>query len=251
MAFVGGVCLRIFHPGLRLSSCPPVRRGRRIGRAVGRDGRASRAFELLRLVAGSLPIAAVDPVAPLLEETRGAARRARRPANAQRRDRRVGSKADAFVPAGGRPATIHGGNWQDYLDDDGPPSTRVVVEEQALPHPGSARVADDAGVTVVKDSSANKCGVICSLGTPCGSSKGRFMEIKEAFVEQFLERRRAGGRGGDVFAEHRAAPATKVQLSVELSQIINRLTDAINGCYEDWVEGDREKRELVTEHVHA
>ena len=23
--------------------------------------------------------------------------------------------ADAFVPAGGRPATIHGGNWEEFL----------------------------------------------------------------------------------------------------------------------------------------
>ena len=30
--------------------------------------------------------------------------------------------ADAFVPAGGRPATIHAGNWKDFLQPDGTPS---------------------------------------------------------------------------------------------------------------------------------
>ena len=43
--------------------------------------------------------------------------------------------ADAFVPAGGRPATMHEGNWQDFLLVDeatgGPsttPSAKVIVE---------------------------------------------------------------------------------------------------------------------------
>lgn len=37
-------------------------------------------------------------------------------------------KADAFVPAGGRPGTINGSNWRSYLDKDGRPSSSLVVE---------------------------------------------------------------------------------------------------------------------------
>ena len=31
--------------------------------------------------------------------------------------------ADAFMPCGGRPATIHKHNWQDFLTEDGTPSS--------------------------------------------------------------------------------------------------------------------------------
>lgn len=37
-------------------------------------------------------------------------------------------KADAFVPAGGRPGTINASNWRSYLDKDGRPSSSLVVE---------------------------------------------------------------------------------------------------------------------------
>ena len=42
--------------------------------------------------------------------------------------------ADAFVPAGGRPATIHAGNWREYLvDGEGSaPSSKVIVEGSRL-----------------------------------------------------------------------------------------------------------------------
>ena len=36
--------------------------------------------------------------------------------------------ADAFVPAGGRPATMNDANWRDFLTADGTPSAKVVVE---------------------------------------------------------------------------------------------------------------------------
>jgi glutamate dehydrogenase len=37
--------------------------------------------------------------------------------------------ADAFIPAGGRPAAINGSNWRDFLLPDGKtPSARLIVE---------------------------------------------------------------------------------------------------------------------------
>ena len=37
-------------------------------------------------------------------------------------------KSDAFVPAGGRPNTINGENWRQFLDADGRPSSPLIVE---------------------------------------------------------------------------------------------------------------------------
>lgn len=73
--------------------------------------------------------------------------------------------ADAFIPAGGRPATIHEGNWEAYLrPDNGQPSSKLIVEGANLFLTAGARKAMHAatGIPIVKDSSANKCGVICS-----------------------------------------------------------------------------------------
>ncbi len=36
--------------------------------------------------------------------------------------------SDAFIPAGGRPNTIHEGNWRAFLLPDGKPSSRLIVE---------------------------------------------------------------------------------------------------------------------------
>ena len=72
--------------------------------------------------------------------------------------------ADAFVTAGGRPGTINDSNWEQYLLTDGTPSAKLIVEGANLFLTQGARheLAEAAGVVVVKDSSANKCGVICS-----------------------------------------------------------------------------------------
>ena len=36
--------------------------------------------------------------------------------------------ADVFIPAGGRPFTINDGNWRNFLQADGTPSSRLIVE---------------------------------------------------------------------------------------------------------------------------
>lgn len=36
--------------------------------------------------------------------------------------------SDAFIPAGGRPNTIHEGNWRAFLQPDGKPSSKLIVE---------------------------------------------------------------------------------------------------------------------------
>ena len=73
-------------------------------------------------------------------------------------------QADVFIPAGGRPNTINENNWKEYLDDNGNPSSKLIVEGANLfITPEACQLLfDNAGVVVGKYSSANKCGVICS-----------------------------------------------------------------------------------------
>jgi len=79
-------------------------------------------------------------------------------------------EADAFVPCGGRPGTIDITNYKHFLREDGTPSSPLVVEGANLFITNEARKAlfDEAGVVIVKDSSANKGGVITSSYEICG-----------------------------------------------------------------------------------
>jgi len=72
-------------------------------------------------------------------------------------------KADLFIPAGGRPETIDSQNWRSFLDEHGVPSSRVIVEGANSYITPEARIQlQKSGVVLMRDSSANKCGVISS-----------------------------------------------------------------------------------------
>ena len=72
-------------------------------------------------------------------------------------------QADVFVTGGGRPSTINGSNWRDFLLPDGTPSARTIVEGANLfvTHEARQALFEHCALPIVKDSSANKCGVIC------------------------------------------------------------------------------------------
>ncbi len=68
-------------------------------------------------------------------------------------------KADIFVPAGGRPNTINGDNWRQFLDPNtGVPTSSLIVEGANIFTTPEARemLFKHANVKIVKDSSANK-----------------------------------------------------------------------------------------------
>ena len=72
-------------------------------------------------------------------------------------------QADLFIPAGGRPETIDRENWERYLLPDGTPSARAIVEGANSFITPEARVQlQRKGVIIMRDASANKCGVISS-----------------------------------------------------------------------------------------
>ena len=155
--------------------------------------------ELRRLVEASAPIASFDSK---LLGNRGTLRTADDGDGAALRDTmhfRV--DADVLVPCGGRPGTIHAGNARDFLkpgDDAAPgaPRAPIVVEGANLFLTPEARqiLHGEAGVLVVKDSSANKCGVVCSSYEILAAhllSRSAFEAQKAVIVAEVLERLRA------------------------------------------------------------
>lgn len=73
------------------------------------------------------------------------------------------TKSDIFIPGGGRPRTLNDNNYKDFLDPTGMPTSRAIVEGANLYLTQWARRSlEKLGVLIIKDSSANKGGVICS-----------------------------------------------------------------------------------------
>lgn len=150
-------------------------------------------------------------------------------------------KADAFVPAGGRPNTINIDNWNKFLDPaTGEPSSKLIVEGANIFTTPDAREAlfNEAGVTIVKDSSANKCGVItssCEVAASMLLSKEEFMDIKKELVDDVLVNLRHLARleAELLFREYKNYPGALPHFSERISNAINVATDAITDALAD------------------
>ncbi len=227
------------------------------GSGAGEDPAGLDHAELLRLFKAELPIAHFDKSKL---SARGRIVGVDEPEGLQLRNtlhhRLV---ADAFVPGGGRPATIDERNWRDFLKPDGTPSSGIIVEGANLfLTPDARKHLAGKGVLIVKDSTANKCGVICSsyeIGASMVLDEQEFLKIKPVFVEQVLEKLRAFARAEAMLlmAEGRRHPATPLpELSVQTSRAINSAADAIQASMSRWSDADRETaRTLVRAHLPA
>jgi len=192
--------------------------------------------ELLRLVDASLPTSGLD-VSRLsakgkltLADTREGA--------AHRNTMHNRVVADAFVPAGGRPSTVNASNWRDFLQPDGTPSARLVVEGANLFFDGAARAAlfEHCALPIIKDSSANKCGVICSSMEIVASmvlSEHEFKANKPRYVPQVLTRLRSLARleAQMLFAERALDDSISLpELSERISVAIMRVGRALDAA---------------------
>jgi len=143
-------------------------------------------------------------------------------------------KADAFIPAGGRPNTININNYDKYFLDDGTPSAPLIVEAANIfTTPEARKEFGDRGISIVKDSSANKAGVCCSSYEIVASmllSKEEFLGDKEDIVADVLEKLRNSARTEAelLFREYRSNPSYQLPYySQAISGAINRATDAV------------------------
>lgn len=101
-------------------------------------------------------------------------------------------KADIFIPAGGRPRTLNEWNIKDFSISSGKPTSYLIVEGANLYLTPAARESlEKLGVKIIKDSSANKAGVICSsFEVLCGLTltDEEFIQYKEQLVKEILFR---------------------------------------------------------------
>jgi len=157
-------------------------------------------------------------------------------------------QADAFIPAGGRPNTINIHNYKHFLNTDGSPSAPLIVEGANLFVTDEARqlLFEEAGVVIVKDSSANKCGVITSSYEICAAmmlSEEEFTENKDKIVSEVLNKLHnyAQLEAELLFREFKTYGGSLPQLSKVVSDAVNSATDALSIALESFSAEDKEK----------
>lgn len=136
-------------------------------------------------------------------------------------------KTDVFVPGGGRPRTLNDTNIDTYLDETGKPTSKAIVEGANLYlTAGARRFLETLGVIVMKDSSCNKGGVICSsfevLAGLCLTEE-EFIKEKSQYVKEVLEiiRIAALNEANIILETHKKTGAFYTDLSEKVSERIN------------------------------
>jgi len=101
------------------------------------------------------------------------------------------TKTDIFIPAGGRPRTLNSSNYEEFLDSEGIPTSKAIIEGANLYlTEGARKNLEDLGVIIIKDSSSNKGGVICSSFEVLSClilSEEEFIDKKNILVSEILE----------------------------------------------------------------
>ena len=140
--------------------------------------------------------------------------------------------ADLFIPAGGRPETIDAQNWRLFLDEKGLPSARVIVEgANSFITPEARQLLQKAGVTIMRDASANKCGVISSSYEIIANlllSDTEFLECKDVYVRDVLAilEKRAADEARLILRRRRESAG-----SLLCTEISDAISLEINGHY--------------------
>lgn len=140
--------------------------------------------------------------------------------------------ADVFIPCGGRPSTIDISNWQDYCPDEKNSSLAIVEGANSFITPAARDQLQDAGIWIIKDASANKCGVITSsyeILSGLMLNAEEFKSIKKELVVEIMEiLRNSACREADwLFSEFKASKTKLTALTEQLSRQINAKNVAI------------------------
>jgi glutamate dehydrogenase len=143
------------------------------------------------------------------------------------------AKTDVFIPAGGRPRTLNESNIDEFLDPSGKPTSRIIIEGANLYiSPKARRILEEKGTLIVKDSSANKGGVICSsFEVLCGLalSDETFLANKPALVSEILDRiKLCASREADLLLRtHERTGEYLTSISDQISDRINLYTNQL------------------------
>ena len=99
-------------------------------------------------------------------------------------------EADLFIPAGGRPETIDVDNVDKFFTKSGVASSKCIVEgANSYITPAAREELQSRGVVIIRDASANKCGVISSSYEIIANllmSDDEFLQYKDQYVEEVI-----------------------------------------------------------------
>jgi glutamate dehydrogenase len=137
--------------------------------------------------------------------------------------------ADLFIPAGGRPETIDNSNWRRFLDENETATARVIVEgANSFLTPTARFELQQRGVVIMRDASANKCGVISSSYEIIANlllTDKEFLNNKDRYVADVIEilERRAQDEARLILRRHEEQGGNKLytEISDEISREIN------------------------------
>ena len=147
-------------------------------------------------------------------------------------------KADIFIPGGGRPRTLNETNVKDFYDENAIPTARAIIEGANLYlTPYARRNLEKAGVLIIKDSSANKGGVICSSFEVLSSlilSEEEFIKTKPTIVAEILKviEMRAREEANLLLRTHQLNKSFLTDISEWISERINLYKDQLMAHFE-------------------
>ncbi|MFH1975184.1 MAG: NAD-glutamate dehydrogenase domain-containing protein [Pseudomonadota bacterium] len=159
-------------------------------------------------------------------------------------------KADLFLPCGGRPETIDRTNWNLFFCENGELSARVIVEgANSFITPEARTELQKRGVVLLRDATANKCGVISSSYEIIANllmNEKEFLKHKEAYVADVIEilKRRAEEEVTLIFKRYRENRENR--LYTEITDDISR---EINGYYARLFHYFQEKKQMADEPI--
>lgn len=136
-------------------------------------------------------------------------------------------KADVFITGGGRPRTLNETNYQTFLDETGQPTAKAIIEGANLYLTAGARhCLEKLGTLILKDSSCNKGGVICSsfevLASLCMTEE-EFLKEKTDYIAEVLA---IIGRAAK--SEAHLLFSTREKTGLLLSDISEKISEQIN-----------------------
>ncbi|MDI6726850.1 MAG: NAD-glutamate dehydrogenase, partial [Smithellaceae bacterium] len=142
------------------------------------------------------------------------------------------SPSDLFLPCGGRPETIDGKNWHKLFTREDTPLVKVITEgANSFIAPEARDELQKRGIIVIRDASANKCGVISSSYEIIANllmSEKEFLTHKEAYIADVLQilDTRAEEEAGLIFQRHREQGG-----NLSYTQISGMISEEINEHY--------------------
>lgn len=159
--------------------------------------------------------------------------------------------SDIFIPCGGRPATLNINNYTDFLDLQNNPTSKAIIEGANLYLTSKARVElEKLGVLIVKDSSANKGGVIASsYEILCGLalSDEEMKQYHQNIVDETLKilEKRSLEEAQLLLKTHQEHGLPLTEISDKISQKINLYTYQLLDYLETVTLSDNPKDPLI------